>query len=142
MKKSEMEIWCKALESGKYLQTTGILREVDETTNKASYCCLGVGCHLKAPAAWNNERSITKNAEILPLSIMEAMTLNTKDGDLGLVPHEILKKHKLLSCNLYDPKTGFFKSGPKASSLADINDTLNWDFKKISAFIRDAYEYL
>jgi hypothetical protein len=39
--------WIKALESGNYKQTWGILRRV--SGNNKSYCCLGVACQLICP---------------------------------------------------------------------------------------------
>ena len=34
--------WVAALRSGKYKQTTGILKAFNSVTNEYSYCCLGV----------------------------------------------------------------------------------------------------
>jgi hypothetical protein len=39
------ERWVKALESGKYQQTQGQLRDINED-GESSFCCLGVLCHL------------------------------------------------------------------------------------------------
>lgn len=40
-----LKIWVKALESGKYQQTQGMLREIHDD-GTSSYCCLGVLCDL------------------------------------------------------------------------------------------------
>lgn len=39
--------WLEALRSGKYQQTTGVLRRGD------SYCCLGVLCDLSVEGSWS-----------------------------------------------------------------------------------------
>lgn len=44
------EIWCKALEMGKYLQTTGRL----QTRN--GFCCLGVACEVAEKHGINVKR--------------------------------------------------------------------------------------
>lgn len=42
MKQDVAKKWIKALRSGKYKQTKGVLR--DEINGKPAYCCLGVLC--------------------------------------------------------------------------------------------------
>jgi len=42
------EVWVKALQSGKYIQTTGALSKVfeDPKGTQVTYCCLGVACDI------------------------------------------------------------------------------------------------
>lgn len=37
--------WLRALESGKYKQTDGMLKRYNESSRKSSYCCLGVSAN-------------------------------------------------------------------------------------------------
>lgn len=45
MKKALKSKWVAALRSGKYKQTTSVLKHVSERDN-LSYCCLGVLCEI------------------------------------------------------------------------------------------------
>lgn len=56
MKKSIKSKWVKALESGKYRQTTNVLMYKDEHRHK-TYCCLGVLTSLKPDAKFEDEES-------------------------------------------------------------------------------------
>lgn len=38
--------WVAALRSGKFRQTTGMLRDQDEIDGEAEFCCLGVLCEV------------------------------------------------------------------------------------------------
>lgn len=42
--------WVEALRSGEYQQGKGRLRRIDD--GEVSHCCLGVGCDLSDPDAW------------------------------------------------------------------------------------------
>lgn len=45
--------WIKALKSGKFKQTTEVLKkEIKESI--FGHCCLGVACHIVAPEKWKN----------------------------------------------------------------------------------------
>lgn len=139
MKKSEMEKWCAALESGKFGQTHGKLREA----GTKNFCCLGVACHLKAPAAWDREGSILHSLPgVLPESIQDAMGMRNNEGDFRKVPSEILAKHGLFLSTEKGYIQAFYKGESGAPYLTGLNDSFKWDFKQIAAFIRDAYKWL
>ena len=38
--------WCAALRSGDYKQGTGVMKHIDSSTGKVSWCCLGVACDI------------------------------------------------------------------------------------------------
>lgn len=44
--KARIELWCEALESGRYPQGGGVLR------NRVGYCCLGVACDVMDSTRW------------------------------------------------------------------------------------------
>lgn len=49
----QIDEWLAALESGKYAQTTGSLKDHE------GYCCLGVLCDVLDPNGWNPDNSYT-----------------------------------------------------------------------------------
>ena len=50
MKKSIANKWIKALRSGKYKQTTSVLRNLD------GFCCLGVLCDISERGKWKRAK--------------------------------------------------------------------------------------
>jgi len=50
-KKELIKKWCDALESGKYIQGTEVLRKKENNIEK--YCCLGVLCDILEPSKWS-----------------------------------------------------------------------------------------
>lgn len=71
----------KALESGKYEQTTGRLREGN------AFCCLGVACDISGISTWKEE-SFLSESYALPFKVMSQLGWATPDGrfvrDFGL----------------------------------------------------------
>jgi hypothetical protein len=47
-----VETWCEALESGKYKQGSGQLRDDD------CFCCLGVLCDLSGAGKWDGDKYV------------------------------------------------------------------------------------
>lgn len=108
------ERWIKALESGRYKQTDGTLREVNG--KNVSYCCLGVLCDLEKEKGqkWNSSEFVTDVPTEVPF-----------DGCyVDYPPDSILKKLNV--------------SDDLAKTLADMNDS-GKTFKEIAAFIRDEW---
>lgn len=103
------ERWIKALESGRYRQTRGQLREVNWKT--ASYCCLGVLCNLEKEKGqkWDGSEFLAG----VPL-----------DGYVNYPPDSILKKLNV--------------SDDLSNTLADMNDS-GKTFKDIAAFLRNKW---
>lgn len=44
--------WLKALRSGKYNRTTGLLRRTHKNADVVGHCCLGVLCDIVDPNGW------------------------------------------------------------------------------------------
>lgn len=44
--------WVKALRSGKYEQTCGVLRRAKDSTYGVAHCCLGVLCDISEQGEW------------------------------------------------------------------------------------------
>lgn len=94
MNKRIKNLWIKALESGKYRQTTGQLKELStKTSKKPKYCCLGVLCDI-----CSKEKGIKWNKEIfcgvggtLPIEVRDWANLNSNDPLVG--------DQHLTSCN-------------------------------------------
>lgn len=70
--KARIELWCEALESGRYHQGGGVLR------NRTGYCCLGVACDVMDSTRWTppdtSEDVIytyEHEASFLPQSVVE-----------------------------------------------------------------------
>jgi len=77
------ERWLQALESGKYKQSTGALRDA------YGFCCLGVACHLskKATRKWNSNpnlyvyyTSTGSNDGFLPREVQKEIGLISEKG--------------------------------------------------------------
>jgi hypothetical protein len=114
------EKWLTALESGDYKQRGDRLRLDDE------YCCLGVACDLFDDTRWNDDRyrydGIPGAKEMMmPEDIVQAFGFRSSAGKLRKptkVPHE-RGQHE-----------------GNAQSLVDLNDTFEWTFDQIAAFVR------
>ncbi len=86
MNKRVKKKWVKALRSGKYKKTTGVLRKLDKNDNP-SYCCLGVLCDLYAQETkkgnWEQETfraGATSNSAVLPWQVASWAGLNSKEA--------------------------------------------------------------
>jgi len=123
MKKDLAMKWCEALESGKYQQAIGALRN-----SVNSFCCLGVACDLVAPGDWvddDGEAYKTSYSAFPPTPIQDTYGFLTRACEFKNVPEDLLKKH----------------GTDRHKSLAEVNDN-GWTFKQIAAFVRDAYLYI
>lgn len=117
MNKRVKKKWIKALESGKYKQTTGKLK------GKQGYCCLGVLCDLHAKETGKKwEPTGSYNApEYL--------------GETGRLPFTVCKWAGI------DDDTGSYidKKTEKASSLVKKNDGKKCNFKAIAKIIKENF---
>jgi len=96
MKKEIKELWIKALNSGKFKQTRGLLKDVK------GYCCLGVLCELyldkHSKTTWkdlDNSRDETESGDVLPVEVREWAGL-WSDNPRVIVGKE---EAKLSECN-------------------------------------------
>jgi len=125
MKRDLAMKWCEALESGKYQQAIGALRN-----SVNSFCCLGVACDLVAPRDWetiddDGKPYMTSDSYYPPEPIQDTYGFFTKRVAFNIVPDDLLEKH----------------GTDRHKSLAEVNDN-GWTFKQIAAFVRDAYLYI
>jgi hypothetical protein len=123
--------WAKALRSGKYPQTNGVLRDSN------GFCCLGVLCNLHAQAhpeiavhEINPYEYIGEDTE-LPKAVVEWAEI--KGGGSAGFPEELRPSYRRFDDD---------KNTTIATCLVDLNDDAQWNFKKISAFIRKNYKLL
>lgn len=130
--------WLNALKSGKYDQTTEVLK--DDT----GYCCLGVACDIhpdvkfeKCDIADNYYTVVnTNNTSELPHKVMNSMNLK-KDSDphLSFTPHERafdwINEKFMVSINTTIPLSIDHYSW----DLATFNDQLEFTFDQIAEFI-------
>lgn len=82
MKLSIRRIWTKALESGKFRQTTGQLRKAEPGRHRA-YCCLGVLCRVvpEYDAYLKNEAGAGWDSGTLPEEILKRAGLTERQQD-------------------------------------------------------------
>lgn len=110
--------WAKDLESRKYKQTTGTLRDPDFSNN---YCCLGVGCNtyrrLTGKGKWNKDSDF----------IVEGVT------DEGFFPEPVAKFFGFKETNPNLPLRDETYSDTAASSL---NDNMELSFEEIAKRVR------
>lgn len=111
--------WIKALKSGKYEQTTFLLRNIlyNKETGKYNkyYCCLGVLCDVKAK---ETKRAFSKVVR----------------DDSGLLPYNVIKWSGMNNAE------GRIKG--KKYKLTELNDFKKWSFNKIAKYIKDNYKEL
>lgn len=113
------EKWLKALRSGEYAQTVGVLA-TNLVNGKIGYCCLGVLCEL-APGieklydcgvGFSNDVTFDREWELLPESVMKWAGLESKNPTISIWDELEAKR---ISCD-----------------LAELNDHKRWDFNKIA----------
>jgi hypothetical protein len=65
--------WVKALRSGKYKQTKGVLYEADRN----AFCCLGVACDISGlpPEEWHGS-----DYTVLPQEVKQSLNLSSNYG--------------------------------------------------------------
>lgn len=103
------ELWIKALNSGKYEQARGQLR------NQYGFCCLGVLCDL-----YGKEKNV-KWTKKLPF-----YEFNTRSG---VLPRQVIEWAGLTEAN---PLIHYTRRNP---ALAELNDT-GKTFKQIARIIK------
>jgi hypothetical protein len=109
-----VETWCGALESGKYQQGRGKLRDDD------AHCCLGVACDLSGEGEWEDSvYRITErcgSSTTLPGPLRDLLSLASTDGRFIFddLPME-------LQVEIYAVITIPEGDGPP-DSLVDLND--------------------
>ncbi len=105
--------WCKALESGEYAQTEGMLHDA------TGYCCLGVLCDLYAKQT---------GAEWVP---GEGDNLEMYGAD------ESLPSKVMAWAGLKNPNP-LVNVGGEIESLATLNDEEGMTFPEIAKYIRES----
>lgn len=134
MKKGIATRWVKALRSGKYPQTHGLLQrkktepeDCESIAAPAGYCCLGVlqHCVLKLPVG-KGDTSLSK----------EALTLSGMASNSGMLIEDARANPHV---NFPEPKIKI--GGGRYSSLATANDG-GKSFKAIATWIEKNYAML
>lgn len=133
MKKEVAKMWVKALQSGKYKQGEGCLKQTDVSKNKTYHCCLGVLCEL-----YNEQMSKSKKRKLT--DTVDKHGLHSFDKDIEVLPDSVVKWSGLCG------KTGHFQNTTNYgdhdyASLASMND-LGCSFKKIANSIQKEWENL
>lgn len=67
--------WLEALESGKYEQTIGALRD------SKGFCCLGVACDISGLGDWVVDKLYLGNSGLLPDEVQEYFSLRDNEGE-------------------------------------------------------------
>lgn len=79
--KAHRKAWVKALRSGKYKQTKGRLRSVDD----GGMCCLGVGCDISKLGKWSGDSYLVGKGGagkiVLDFAVQEWLGLSSTAGD-------------------------------------------------------------
>lgn len=114
MKKSVKKKWVAALNSGKYKQTTGALK------NDNGFCCLGVLCDVYRKEKKKKLWETTDDGTCLMFS----------NG--GTLPYKV---QEWSGIKVRNPKTSVKKGGNR-QTLADLNDIYKFNFKEIAKVIK------
>ncbi len=107
--------WLKALRSGKYSRTTGVLRRTRKDETVVGHCCLGVLCDIVDPKAWAKNGTHTgssytgsgRSVEMISATLLDSVGL---DGDMG---------HKLAGMN-DSRKYNFGQIADKISEMTGV----------------------
>ncbi len=116
MKKEIANAWIAALRSGEYRQGKGVLRRNN------SFCCLGVLCEL------------ARKENIVKGSISIGSDLYRYNDQVYLIPEKVRKWADLRD------DTG--ERGKRKVSLATLNDSSKYSFKRIADVIEKEWETL
>lgn len=128
--------WAEALESGRFRQTGGALK------NERGHCCLGVLCELAVEAG-----VIPPAVEIL--SYLEEMPTGeySFSGHDAFLPPVVSKwafgDLELDEENLHNPRLNYldeFDEDESKQPASDLNDTYHLDFKEIAQAIRSTFD--
>lgn len=123
-----LNLWIDALESGKYQQTTQVLRRNDENGEAVGYCCLGVLCELAVEAGVIQPSILNPNATNI--------SMYGEGENTGNLPKEVRKW-----VGLATPNGRFNETGEEYSSttLIGLNDTHGYNFQQIAGVLRDKF---
>jgi len=139
MKRSVARKWVKALESGEYRQVKGALK--DKVGNKkCGYCCLGVLCDIYSEETGKGKFKVGRNADD------RAFVLKDGTRESGSLPAAVREwagmtdsAGKLAETVEVQNEFGDTVFG---RTLIDLNDDLNFNFKKIAKVIRKQFPTL
>lgn len=119
MKKEVKDLWVKALLSGKYKQTTRMLKNED-----GAYCCLGVLCDISKEGEWSQH------------GLQGFYLSGDNTNGNGELPDAVMIYAGI------DTPMGSIKFPKGYVSLVDLNDDRRRSFKQIAAFIERNWEKL
>lgn len=119
MNKQYADKWVEALRSGKYQQTTRVLRRGD------SFCCLGVLCDVVDPTKWKKWESFSTHT----------------DNSIGYLPEPLMKEVQIKSIGGSLPEIVTFNKSHAAGSLTAMNDN-GASFQQIADAIEKYWEQL
>lgn len=100
--------WCKALESGQYLQGRGSLR------HESRYCCLGVACDVSGLGTWDADNYIIAANDLssclMPRAVAEHFGVHvTGDGIPVVIKKPLLEFNSLMAANDDELRPATFK---------------------------------
>jgi len=138
MKQDIKEKWLNALRSGEYLQGKDSLQPAPN-----SFCCLGVLCDIAIKEKAIDNAQWIEADEGNGLKFASGMLSNEPDfyrqsyetEEDGELPANVRRWAELESCNPQVLVTINEEGHQKPLSLAELNDTWNYDFKKIADLI-------
>lgn len=124
--------WVRRLRSGVYEQATGRLHRARTGALPEAFCCLGVLC------------TIAVDAGVIPPPAQGTEIRNSmiygKEGDTSTtdLPYMVSRWADCAEqpwVNLPDAGLAISERVPPVVTLAEVNDTLQWDFDKIADLI-------
>jgi len=138
MKQHIKEKWLNALRSGEYLQGKDSLQPAPN-----SFCCLGVLCDIAIKEGAVNNGQWIESDEGNGLKFASGMLSDEADfyaqhyqeEEDGELPRTVRRWAEIDSCNPQVLVTINEEGHQKQLSLAELNDTWNYDFRKIADLI-------
>lgn len=137
MKLAVMKKWVAALESGRYKQTKGTLRQQNKDGKSYGHCCLGVLCDIYAKETgkgnWEkcHETSLDRDFKV-------------SDGSRSStdLPNEVKEWAGMLSQGGRLDTPLKLEDAGEINSLIELNDDVGYSFRKIAKVIKTKYRQL
>jgi len=129
MNKENVLAWCEALESGEYKQAKNTLCKI--VNDKASFCCLGVGCKIASIDIPMAEKINVSINSLPPIEFVKW---------LGIIPEQKeIKWEGLEALSCVDNVYRIYVNG---QALHRLNDSGGYTFEEIAKFIRESLNIL
>lgn len=131
--KPNMLLWVEALESGKFPQSHGALR------NRGGFCCLGVACEVAI------QNRLPVEIRVIQPDHEEGREVYHYDGDTAILPRSVvdwlgLQQPNPIISSVHVSSANIVEEDSYFLDATAANDSCQWTFDEIAAAIRVHYQ--